>query len=89
MFVRIIDPSLFSEENKNGQLSVSIKISGSTIESLPSFKRIGEILRLHRCNIGQYKHLKQFNANMNYGTSWVIFEGIPRSNRTVMQEAPS
>jgi hypothetical protein len=44
-------------------------------EFLPNITRVGEIIRVHRANIGQYKNYKIFNANIDYGSSWVVFRG--------------
>jgi hypothetical protein len=41
---------------------------------------MGEIIRIHRCNIGSYKQTKYFNVIMTYGSSWVIFEGMPEKH---------
>lgn len=76
-FVRIIDPSMQNQENKSIQ-SLSVRFTGANIESLPTFKKMGEIIRIHRCNIGSFKGLKYFNVIMTYGSSWVIFEGMPQ-----------
>ena len=44
-------------------------------ELLPNITRVGEIIRVHRANIGQYKNYKIFNANIDFGSSWVVFSG--------------
>ena len=49
---------------------------------------MGEIIRIHRCNIGQFKSNKTFFVNMGYGSSWIIFEGVPKkASKTAVQAA--
>ena len=45
-------------------------------ESLPNLKRVGDIIRIHRANIGQYRNIKTFMVNMDFGSSWAVFRGI-------------
>ena len=44
-------------------------------ESLPNLKRVGDIIRIHRANIGQYRNSKTFMVNMDFGSSWAVFRG--------------
>ena len=71
--IRIIDPSLQSG-------TIMITMFANSPEQLPTFKKVGEIIRFHRCNIGNYMSHKTFCVNMAYGSSWVIFEGMPSNN---------
>lgn len=75
--VRIIDPSLEGSGkgagNDNVCQSINVTILAYNLEQLPVFKKLGEILRIHRCTIGNYKGNRSFLANVNYGSSWVIF----------------
>ena len=41
--------------------------------------RVGDIIRIHRANIGTYKNYKTFSVNLAYGSSWVIFSGFEDS----------
>ena len=45
------------------------------IELLPQLKRVGDIIRIHRANIGQYRNFKTFMVNMDFGSSWALFRG--------------
>jgi len=42
---------------------------------LPRFNRIGDIIRIHRANINQFRQHKVFIANIDYGSSWILFKG--------------
>lgn len=53
----------------------------NSLDHLPVFKKVGEIIRIHRCNIGSYKNNKTFLVNLGYGSSWVLFEGHPSSTK--------
>jgi hypothetical protein len=55
--------------------AITINFMAKTPDQLPNIKRVGEIIRVHRANIGQYKNYKIFNANIDYGTSWVVYKG--------------
>ena len=48
------------------------------LSRLPVIKRVGEIIRLHRANIGYYQGNKTFLLNMDFGSSWAVFEGMVR-----------
>ena len=55
---------------------VSVTFFSKDQETLPQIKKIGEIIRIHRANIGQYKSYKTFCINIDYGSSWALFKGI-------------
>ena len=42
---------------------------------LPRFNRVGDIIRIHRANINQFRQHKVFIANIDYGSSWILFKG--------------
>ena len=55
--------------------SVSVTFFSSKEETLPQIKKVGEIIRIHRANIGQYKNSKTFCMNIDFGSSWALFKG--------------
>jgi len=55
---------------------VSVTFFAHNAEQLPQFKRVGDIIRIHRANIGSYKNYKTFSVNLAFGSSWVIFSGF-------------
>ena len=61
----------------NGCVSVTFFAHGQ--EQLPTFMRVGDIIRIHRANIGTYKNYKTFSVNLAFGSSWVIFSGFEDS----------
>jgi hypothetical protein len=43
------------------------------MEDLPVVRKIGDIIRVHRAIVKEYKGLKQFNVNITYNSSWCLF----------------
>ncbi len=78
--IKIIDPSQQGTGKDNSCVALNVTFLSTTLDNLPTFKKIGEIIRIHRCTIGSYKNSKSFLVNMNYGSSWAIFEGLPHSH---------
>lgn len=76
--LKIIDPTMHyknnPQDNQNG--CVSVTFFAHNAEQLPQFKRVGDIIRIHRANIGTYKNYKTFSVNLAFGSSWVIFSGF-------------
>jgi hypothetical protein len=67
-----------TEHQTNSDLTngcVLVTFWAKTAELLPKFNRIGDIIRIHRANIGQYRNHKTFMCNVDYGTTWAIFKG--------------
>lgn len=56
--VKIIDPSVHFKIPKNMQDPnngcISVTFFAPRKEQLPTFSKVGEIIRIHRANIGQY-----------------------------------
>jgi hypothetical protein len=69
---------MFAEKNSNNHF-IMVTLFSKFIETLPTFKKVGEIIRIHRASIGSYKNNKSFYVNISYGSSWIIFEGMPKS----------
>ena len=42
-------------------------------EDLPIIQRVGDIIRIHRAYVGQYKGAKQFTCNIFFNSSWALF----------------
>lgn len=81
--LKIVDPSMNykyprdPQDPNNG--CVSVTFFASSVDQLPMFKRVGDIIRIHRANIGTYKNFKTFSVNLAFGSSWVIFSGFGES----------
>ena len=68
---------------------VSVTFFAKDKDQLPHFKRVGDIIRIHRANIGSYKNYKTFSVNLAFGSSWVIFSGFPSTKKTVEDGIPN
>ena len=71
---------------------VSVTFFAHQQEQLPTFMRVGDIIRIHRANIGTYKNYKTFSVNLAFGSSWVIFSGFadslpPKSSAPAIADA--
>ena len=55
---------------------MSVTFFAHNYDQLPTFMRVGDIIRIHRANIGSYKNYKTFSVNLAFGSSWVIFSGF-------------
>ena len=42
-------------------------------EDLPVARKIGDLIRVHRAVVREYKGRKQFSVNMTYNSSWCLF----------------
>jgi len=63
---------------------VSITFFSKEKDNLPKFTKVGDIIRIHRANIGTYKNYKTFSVNLAFGSSWVIFSGFPQIRKVVL-----
>ena len=51
-------------------------------EDLPISQRVGDIIRVHRVNVGIYKKVKQFTANVFFNSSWALLSPQPKETTT-------
>ena len=47
-------------------------------EDLPVSQRVGEIIRVHRATVSEYKDIKHFVARVNFNSAWALFSPSPR-----------
>ena len=57
--------------------SMKLMLLAKSIEGLPYLFRIGDIIRVHRCNVSDYKNELNLTGNVYVSTSWVVFSGNP------------
>ena len=50
-------------------------------EDLPICQRIGDIIRVHRAHVQEYKGIKQFSANIFFNSSWALFSPLSQKDR--------
>ena len=79
--LRLIDPTMYYKTAASGSGGndihngcVLVSFFSSKVELLPHFNRVGDIIRIHRANIGQYRQYKTMCVNIDYGSSWALFK---------------
>ena len=80
--LKVIDGSLHSlgdePKSTNDMQYAVIIIYASRFEDCPIVRQIGDIIRVHRANVKDFKGRRQFNVNVNFNASWTLFETNPR-----------
>ena len=73
--MKIIDNTLNSKvEGANSFIQHGmITFFAKKPDDLPVARKIGDIVRVHRAVVREYKGRKQFNVNMTYNSSWCLF----------------
>ena len=74
--MKVVDPSLHIKNQKGtGDASdyANVVLYAKSFEDLPIIHRIGDIIRVHRAQVGLYNKQRQFNANVFYNSSWALF----------------
>mmetsp|Transcript_2145 Transcript_2145/g.3208 ORF Transcript_2145/g.3208 Transcript_2145/m.3208 type:complete len:87 (+) Transcript_2145:164-424(+) len=73
--MKVIDETLHSSsESHNSSVKFAlITFYAKRIEDLPIARKIGDIVRIHRSNVKEFRGIKQFNANMAYNSAWCLF----------------
>ena len=59
---------------------------GKKKSDLPQIKRVGEIIRLHRATIGNFKNYKTISINVGYSSSWCVFKGFDNLPSSCLSE---
>lgn len=52
---------------------ISVVFFAKKFEDLPVSQSIGEIIRIHRATVGQYKDHMQLTVNICFNSSWALF----------------
>ena len=75
--LRLIDQNqLISDE---GIIEACTLVLFSTkFEDLPISQRVGDIIRVHRATVSEFRGAKHFTANLNYNSSWALFSPCPK-----------
>ena len=69
--LKVIDPTLNPKINKAEYSTVVIY--AKKFEDLPIIHRIGDIIRIHRAQLRIHQNKRQFNLNMHWQGSWVLY----------------
>ena len=57
--------------------NIQMQLFAKSTDDLPHIFRIGDIIRVHRINVGEFGNQMNLNGNIYLNTSWVIFDGNP------------
>ncbi|CAI2367089.1 unnamed protein product [Moneuplotes crassus] len=57
-----------------------VTIFANNAEQLPRIKKVGDIIRIIKAKCTYYKGMKQFNVNLHYSSSVVVFDGDEMTN---------
>lgn len=73
--MKIVDPTLHStvESATNRIQHVLCTFHAKRFEDLPVAKKIGDVVRIHRAVVKEFKGIKQINVNLHYNASWCLF----------------
>ena len=80
--MRIADPH--AEVDKDGIVQhCTLMFFSKRFEDLPISQRVGDIVRVHRAYVQEYKGVKQFTSNIFFNSSWALFspEAAPKAAR--------
>jgi len=81
--LKLIDTTLHStgtEPNPSFEHATAI-VYAKRIEDCPVIQNIGDIVRIHRANYKLWKNKPQFNVNVQFNSSWCLFNTTEESNR--------
>ncbi len=82
---KIVDPSLNIRHTKGAAKGGENKNYAQAIfyanspEQLPHVPRVGDIVRIHRAQLKQYNKTKQFNVNLFFRSSYLLFHLDPQA----------
>jgi len=68
--LKVMDPTLNSKSK--GEFA-QVVIYAKRFEDLPIVHRLGDIIRVHRANLRMYNNTRQFNVNVYFKSSWVLY----------------
>lgn len=86
--LKLIDPTVHSmgnEPNVNFEHATAI-VYAKRIEDCPFINNIGDIIRIHRANYKLWKDRPQFNVNVQFNSSWCLFNTSQESSRRMAGE---
>ncbi|TNV79559.1 hypothetical protein FGO68_gene16809 [Halteria grandinella] len=70
--MRIADPN--SKFDSDGIVQhCTLMFFARRFEDLPVSQRVGDIIRVHRAYVQEYKGIKQFTSNIFFNSSWALF----------------
>jgi hypothetical protein len=78
--MRIADPD--QAFDREGVVETcSLVMFAKNFEDLPICQRVGDIIRVHRAYVGEYKGVKQFTCNIFFNASWALFSPLTAKDK--------
>lgn len=71
---KIADPSCRVNPVDGVADFISVVFFAKKFEDLPISQTVGEIVRIHRATVGQYKDRLQLTVNICFNSSWALFQ---------------
>lgn len=71
--VKVTDLSMRKNTKEGTQDSVTVVFFSLSEDNLPKCQRMGELIRVHRACVGEFRGEKQMTADVNFSSSWAIF----------------
>lgn len=73
--MKVVDHTLHSttETASNKIQHALLTFFAKRVEDLPVARKIGDIIRIHRASVKDFKGIKQINVNLQYNSSWCLF----------------
>ena len=90
--LKVVDVSLHTtddedlEKQKHFEHAI-IVVYAKRFEDCPIVRQIGDVIRVHRANVKEYRGRKQFNVNVHYNSSWCLFGTKPEHAMVKDQES--
>ena len=79
--MKIADPSCNIEKIDDTVDYCSLVFFAKRFEDLPICQRTGDIIRVHRAHVGNFKGIKQFTSNIFFNSSWALFSPYSLKDR--------
>lgn len=81
----MVDQSLHLNSTTGENVFATITIYAKRFEDMPLVRRLGDVVRVHRATVQEYKGYKQFNVNVFYNSSFCLFSTYLSSEEDNME----
>lgn len=87
--MKIADQSCNIEKSNGWVKHCTLVLFANKFEDLPISQKVGDIIRIHRATVGEYKGSKQFTANVFFNSSWAMFApSVPKKSSIDIEFRP-
>ena len=82
--LRIIDPDQYLSAESGVIEACTLVLFANKFEDLPISQRVGDIIRVHRATVQEYRGAKHFTASVNYNAAWALFSPCPKDKQVLL-----